>query len=248
MRGGKNSRGFRLFKFFLKLVYVKMTVEGAENIPQEPCVIVGNHAQMNGPIACELYSPVERYTWCAGPMLHLKEVPAYAFEDFWSFKPKHTHWFYRLLSYIIAPLAVFLFNNANTIEVYHDARVLSTFRASLDILAQGKSLVIFPEENVKRNNIIYNFQPGFIDIARMYQRRTGKELSFVPLYIAPKLKKMYYGKPVRFDSSAPYAEEKERIRCCLMDEITSMAQALPRHTVIPYRNIPRKDYPVNTPD
>lgn len=247
-RGGKNSRAFRVFKFFLKAAYLKMRVEGAENIPEEPCIIVGNHCQMNGPLACEFYSPVDRYTWCAGPMLHLKEVPAYAFEDFWSFKPKRTHWFYRILSYAIAPLSVFLFNNANTIEVYRDARVMSTFRASLDILSQGKSIVIFPEEDVPCNNIINNFQEGFVDLARMYHRRSGQEICFVPLYIAPRLKKMYYGKPIRYCASNPPAEEKARICAYLMEEITSIAQNLPWHIVVPYRNIARRFYPVNIPD
>ena len=59
-----------------------MKVIGKENLPDEPCIIVGNHTLMNGPIACELYTPGKHYTWCNGEMMHLKEVPQYAFEDF----------------------------------------------------------------------------------------------------------------------------------------------------------------------
>lgn len=33
-----------------------------------------------------------------------------------------------------------------------------------------------------------------------------------------------------------------------MDEITAVAEALPEHTVVPYRNIPKKDYPSNIPN
>ena len=79
---------YRLIRALVWLFSPKMKVEGAENIPPEPVLIVGNHTQMNGPIACELYSPVKRYTWCAGEMMELKEVPAYAYRDFWSQKPK----------------------------------------------------------------------------------------------------------------------------------------------------------------
>ena len=32
-----------------------------------------------------------------------------------------------------------------------------------------------------------------------------------------------------------------------MDEITAIAESLPEHTVVPYRNIPKKDYPTNRP-
>ena len=177
--------------------------------------------------------------------MHLKDVPSYAFEDFWSQKPRYTHWFYRLLSYIIAPLSVCVFNNANTIGVYRDSRIISTFKETIKKLQDGASVVIFPEHDEKHNNIIYDFQDKFIDVAKLYYKKTGKEVCFVPLYIAPKLRKMYIGKPTRFNSSAPIDEERERIKKYLMEEISEIAYRLPRHTVVPYRNIPKKDYPLN---
>ena len=106
-------------------------------------------------------------------------------------------------------------------------------------------MVIFPEHDVKYNHIIYEFQNKFIDVAKLYYKRTGKELAFVPLYIAPKLKKMYLGKPIHFCASDPIDSERRRICQYLMDEITRMAVSLPEHTVIPYRNIPKKRYPMN---
>ena len=109
----------------------KMRVEGLENLPEGEAVIVGNHAQIYGPIAAGRYLGGNRYTWCMAQMMKLREVPAYAFQDFWSKKPRYTHWFYRLLSYLIAPLSVLIFNNARTIPVYQDARVMITFRQTL---------------------------------------------------------------------------------------------------------------------
>lgn len=224
-----------------------MEVVGTENLPDEPVIVVGNHTQMNGPIACELYFPGKRYIWCAGQMMHLKEVPDYAFQDFWSQKPGWCRWFYKLLSYLIAPFSVCVFNNAGTIPVYHDIRLRTTFKMSMDKLQDGASMIIFPEHDEPYNNIIYDFQDKFIDLARMYHKRTGKELSFVPLYIAPSLKKMYIGKPLRFCAEAPIKEERRRICDYLMTEITEIARALPEHTVVPYRNIPKRLYPSNIP-
>jgi len=241
----KTSPLFRVIKWLVRLFYIKYKVEGMDNLPDEPCVVVGNHTQMHGPLACELYFPGNRFTWCAGQMMNLKEVPEYAFEDFWSQKPKYTHPFYKLLSYLIAPLAVCIFNNASTIGVYRDDRVMSTFKTTVKRLNEGANVVVFPEHDIKYNNIVYEFQKGFVDIARLYYKRTGKELAFVPLYIAPKLHKMYLGKPIRFNSAAPKGEEPKRICEYLMDEITQMARSLPEHTVIPYRNIPKKYYPSN---
>ncbi len=247
MERRKTSLLYKFIKFMIWVFYPKITANGTENLPTEPCIIVGNHAQMNGPICCELYFPTERYTWCAGEMMHLGEVPSYAFKDFWSQKPKYIRWFYKILSYVIAPLSVCVFNNANTIGVYHDGRIISTFKETISTLQSGASIVIFPEYNKRYNHMLWDFQDRFIDVAKMYHRKTGKALSFVPMYVAPKLKGMYIGKPVEFCADAPIDEERKRIKTYLMDEITKIAGALPEHIVVPYPNIQKKDYPTNTP-
>lgn len=247
MNERKVSPVYKVIKWLVKVFYPKIEVVGVDNLPDEPVMVVGNHTQMNGPIACELYFPGNRYTWCAGEMMHLKDVPAYAYKDFWSNKPKYIRWFYKLLSYIIAPLSVCVFNNAQTIGVYHDARIISTFKQTVQRLQEGSSVVIFPEHDVPHNHIICQFQDKFIDIAKLYYKRTKKELAFVPLYIAPTLKKMYLGKPIRFCAANPMEEERARICEYLMKEITEIAVSLPEHIVVPYNNVPKKDYPSNIP-
>ena len=245
MKETKTSPLFRFIKWLVRVFYPKMEVVGSDNLPDEASIVVGNHTQMNGPIACELYFPGNRYTWCAGEMMHLKNVPAYAYQDFWSRKPRWSRWFYKMLSYLIAPLSVCVFNNAKTIGVYHDARIVSTFRETIRRLQEGAHVVVFPEKDEPCNNILYAFQDRFIDIARMYYRKTGKALFFVPLYITPALKKMYIGKPIQYDPAAPMEAERARIRDYLMAEITHMARSLPAHQVVPYRNVPKKLYPMN---
>lgn len=236
---------YRIIKWLVWVFYPKITVEGVENLPEESCLVVGNHTQMNGPIACELYFPGNRYTWCAGQMMHLKEVPAYAFQDFWSGKPKWNRWFYKMLSYLIAPFSVCVFNNARTIPVYRDTRVITTFKSTVNKLTEGANVVVFPEHAVPHNHIICDFQDKFIDVAKLYYKRTGKAIAFIPMYIAPALKKMYLGKPIRFDPDAPMDLERKRICDYLMDAVTQMAVELPRHRVVPYLNVPKKQYPYN---
>ncbi len=243
----KTSLIYRIIRFFVWLFSPKYKLVGAEKLPQEPCVIVGNHCQMFGPIAGELYMPGPHAIWCAGEMMHWDEVAAYAFEDFWSFKPRWTHGFFRLLSRLITPLSVCVFNNAHTVPVYHDTRLLSTFRLSIEGLQKGRSMVIFPEKNERFNNILYAFQDKFVDLARFYYKKTGRALDFVPLYVAPRLKELHFGEPIRFDPSAPITLERERLCRELAAQITGMACSLPEHTVIPYRNIRRRDYPKNIP-
>ena len=236
---------YKILLWLIKVFSPKIKVVGLENLPKEPCIVVGNHAQMYGPIASEIYFPAHKYIWCAGQMMEWKEVPQYAYEDFWRDKPACTKWFYKLLSYLITPASVCLFNNAHTIAVHHDSRIIATFKHSIKALSAGANVIIFPEHAVKHNNIVYDFQSRFIDVAKMYYKKTGKALCFVPMYITPKLGKICLGDPIFFEPETPIEEERERIRLYLMDAVTEMARGLPTHTVIPYRNIPKKYYPKN---
>ena len=244
--GTDRPRRYRLICRAVWKLSPKYTLYGTEKLPDEPCVIVGNHCQMYGPIAAELYMPRRGYTWCIGEMMNRKEVPEYAFRDFWSMKPRVTHWFYRLLSYLIAPLAEFVFTNAHTIPVWHDARVMTTFRKSAELLKDGADVVIFPEKAEPYNGILWQFQEHFADLAQIYFRRTEKAVCFVPMYTAPRLRSIHFGEPVRYDPHAPAGEERERICTALLEAISDLASALPQHTVIPYPNIPKHQYPLNT--
>ena len=227
---------YRIIRWFVWVFYPKTTPVGVENLPTEPCLIVGNHTQMNGPIVCELYFPIPRKTWCAGQMMRAKEVPAYAFCDFWSRKPKWCRWFYKILSYIIAPFSACVFTNAQTIPVYKDSRVIGTFKQTVTTLKEGVSVVVFPEQDAPYNHILCDFQDKFIDIARLYYKQTGKALPFVPMYIAPKLKKFYFGEPVSYDPDKPMEQQRQQIKETLMERITDLAVNLPRHKVVRYRN------------
>ena len=237
----------RIIRRAVDLVYPEMELVGLEQLPKEPCVVVGNHSQIHGPIVTEERLPFDHYTWCAWQMMDKKEVSDYAYRDFWWDKPRAVQWLYWLASRIIKYPAVYIMTHAHTIPVYHDSRCLTTFRRSLEKLQGGFHLVIFPECRREYNNILYDFQDRFIDLARMYYNKTGKRLSFVPMYLAPKLKKIVFGQGIVFDPDAPKDAERRRIKQALMDSITSMACAQPLHTVIPYRNISSKQYPKNLP-
>ena len=239
--------GYRLIRRCVWLFSPKYTLHGEENLPEGACVLVGNHSHMYGPIAGELYIPGKHATWCVGDMMDPKTVPSYAYKDFWSKKPLWCRWFFKILSYIIAPIADIVFNSAHTIPVYHDMRIAKTFKETTEALSKGVRVVIFPECYDEYNNIVHEFQNRFVDIARMYKKKTGEDLKFVPMYLAPLIKRIEFGKPVTYDSGATPEEERVRISRYLMDEITNVAAALPEHTVVPYPNVFKKYYPKSLP-
>ncbi len=234
---------FRFLRSTLGLFYGKREFVGIENIPSDGAIFVGNHAQVHGPIACELYFPARKYVWCIGQMMKMKEVPDYAYEDFWSKKPKAIRWFFRMLSYIIAPLASYVFNHADTIGVYKDARGITTYKQSVQALHEGINLVIFPENRQSYNEIVNEFQDKFIDVARLYYKKHKRAVAFVPMYNAEKLKKIVFGKPIVFSPDQPIDKQRKAICDYIKSEITRLAKELPVHTVIPYDNIAKKNYP-----
>lgn len=242
----KRKKKSKIFKFYEKVVskcYGKREIIGLENLPDEPCVIIGNHAQLNGPLFSAVQYPRKKYVWCIGEMFHLKEVPAYAYKDFWSKKPKGVRWIYKILSYVMAPTLWYVSSRADTIPVYKDTRGIATFKSSIDGLKEGADIILFPECEEPFNNIVNEFQDKFVDLAKVYFGKTNKEICFVPMYNAATLKKVVLGKPIKFDASDKIENQRKIICDYLKEQITLLAQELPEHTVVPYLNIAKKDYP-----
>ena len=233
---------FRFIAWCVKLFYKKVEIVGLENIPNDASLIIGNHAQMYGPLFGELRFPLPKKVWCIGEMMNIKEVPAYAFADFWSGKPKSVRWFYKLLSHIIAPLASYLFTNADTIGVYKDARCAKTFKETIRNLENDNHIIIFPETRESYNHIINDFQDKFIDVSRMYYKKNKKALAFIPMYNAAKIRKVIFGKPIYFDPEMDMDTQRKVICDYLKAEITKLAGELPKHKVVPYDNVGRKNY------
>ena len=239
----KSQRLIRLIIKMAKIVYPKNEVLGLENLPKEPCILVGNHSQIHGPVAGILYLPDNSYFWGAGELMSLKTASTYAYKDFWSKKPVYIRWLFKLLSYIAGPVLYYIFHSVNMIGVYHDKRLMSTLKKTEKALENGANIVIFPECYTEHNHIVHEFQGGFVDVARIHHQKTGRELPFVPVYFAPILHKIVIGKPTKYNADSVRTRERDRICAYLMDEITGMAEALPLHTVVPYPNISKKDYP-----
>ncbi|MBP3824992.1 MAG: 1-acyl-sn-glycerol-3-phosphate acyltransferase [Butyrivibrio sp.] len=236
---------YRLVRKIVDFVMPVYQIEGAENIPDGPVVIVGNHSQAFGPLTAELYFPRKHYTWCISEMMEKDKVADYAYKDFWSKKPVLLRPFFRLFSYMIPRLAEIIFTNADTLPVYRDKRVMKTFQLSCDRLKEGAAIVIFPEDYIDYNNIVHEFQRGFVHVAKYYYRQNGQAIPFVPMYVCPGLRKLVFGKPIMYCPENPSSEEADRICTYLQESISEIAYALPRHRVVPYPNVSRKYYPYN---
>ena len=238
----KNKKRGLFFRFCAKIVswfYRGSEFIGLENLPDEPCVIAGNHAKLHGPVMGQLYLPFKKLMWCDGPMMYRKEFPKYAHSNFFNGKPTR---FQRFIAKFLAPLVTYLMRNADALPVYRDMRVVKTYKYSVEAMNEGYNIVIFPECPEKNNEIVNKLNEYFVDVARFYYKQTGKELLFVPMYYSVELRKVLFAKPIKFDASSPIDEQRKKICSYIMDEITGLAKTLPVHTVIPFNNVPKSEY------
>ena len=165
-------------------------------------------------------------------------------EDFWRNKSKLTKWFYYILAHTIFKwLAPFLFNNVNTIPVYKDIRLRKTFQMTMEKMNNKEDIIIFPEYRQAKNNIVNYFQEHFIDVARMYYKKYQQPVLFYPMYVCPKFKKLYIGKPYVYQGDdSNWDETRKEICAYLEDGITKIGRSLPEHKVVPYYNISKKNW------
>ena len=244
MKTKKKPLLFRIIQRIVRSLYLKYEVEIQEPIRTEAAVFVSNHAQIHGPLASYLYFPFPKKVWVIGEMCHIKEVPSYAMQDFWRYKPKITKWFWWLFSvFIVAPLGSYLMSRADTVPVYRDARLKLTLQKTIETLDNNVNIVIFPEGKEPYNRYINAFQKHFVDVARHYVRRTKKQISFYPMYICRDFKKIIIGKPIMYQPEQEMESERNRIVHYLQEQISALGDALPNHVIVPYENINKKNRP-----
>lgn len=234
-----------LFRFLYRIVSIfvpKYHFEIEEELDKES-IVVGNHAQLHGPLAMQFRFPHDKKIWAISEVFKKNEFVDYAMKDFWPHK-KHKR-FYRFLAKMLAPLAEYIFKNADAIPVYRDHRLITTMRHSIQALQNHQTIIIFPEYHQSHSKIINDFLKNYIDLAKLYFQKHKQCLKFYPMYISPKLKKICIGKPYIFHPEIDFNQEKENITSYLQNYIEKMAYALPKHKVVPYENIPKKEYPNN---
>lgn len=192
---------------------------GAENLPETgPVVFVSNHTQALGPIAVAASLPMRLYPWVIADMLEWDKAAAYLNKDFIEpqlhIPPPLSLFAARALSQI----SVRLLRGVDCIPVWHDERLFETYRISVDHLAQGKNLLIFPEDPLQPLDEQCKMSPflkGFARLGEFYFERTQKTLRFYPLAVHPFLRQVKLGKPVTFNPNNNPANERTRIKSVL---------------------------------
>ncbi len=196
---------------------------GTENIPNEPCIVVPNHAGAYGPMSVLAYYTRPNRPFVISNMCKLKTAPAFARMDFLDPKGTVGRIVARIASYPIALILQGVFKGAEAIPSYFDHRSMVTLNKANCALAEGMDLIVFPEERVYFSPYVEQYQKGFIAIARKYYLSTKKCIKFIPAFTSASKKKMKYGEPIAFDPSKSFRENSEEIRLYLQNTANQMA-------------------------
>lgn len=205
-----------------------------EEQPSEPAVFVCNHSIVRGPVMMTLDFTRKHKSWTICFALDSKKAVNFAFHDILFGNSRRCKWFWHMLSHIVAKLLPPLLIYSDTIPVYHDKNIVKTFKQSVKALTDGDDLVIFAESPKRFSEYICELQPGFIDVARLYYRKTKKALKFYPVYLEKKNAVISVGKPITYDPEQPLDEQREKIAAYLRDNIDRLARALPEHQPVPF--------------
>jgi hypothetical protein len=79
---------------------------------------------------------------------------------------------------------------------------------------------------------VKQFRTGFLFLAQLYHRKTGKSLRFCPVAINPRQHIISVGRPVIYHPEIAFEVEQERISLNLMRQIDALFE-VPRARTIP---------------
>jgi 1-acyl-sn-glycerol-3-phosphate acyltransferase len=213
----------------IRVFYIKAHIEGVQNVFQSAnAVVVANHLGSFGPLALMSSLTHKLYPWVVQEVTNLKDCAAYIRKDFVEKELKLRSFLGRELSRIIGRICVRLMTYLKAIPVYGRSReIYKTFEISLSYLKSKRALLVFPEnDESKRQDDLCMLNTGFIRMAKWLYESSHKVLTFYPVAINKKVRGIRVGEPIRFDPSAPYGEERMRIKEYLERSISRMYRAL----------------------
>lgn len=227
---------FKIIDTAAGLIFHKPKIIGKENLPKkdEVVIYVCNHAAALGPVLTTKYLQGTHRPWIIGYILDKKKAPNYIFHDFLRAEKKKCKWFFKIISHITAFFLVPILKYYRGLPVWHDQRMMSTYRESLNTLENRESLVIFPESPLRYSEYIFEFQSGFVNLALQYYKNTGKEIKFIPLYVHPSPNTILIGQGITFQPNLNTKEYRKDLAHDLTVAVDNLAQSQVGHKNIPF--------------
>ena len=218
------GRLFRVCRKILRVRYGSYRCEGAS--PDGAVVYVCRHRYAIGPVLSLCSLPVGVRPWVLSTFFDVEECRKHCIDYTFSVSWGLPKWLSKVMARIICPAFTALVHSASAIPVYRNSlKVRETFAQSLTALANGESLLIFPDvDYTAETGETGQLYDGFLLLEQMWQRKTHEHVQFVPIHIGTSCRTMFIGLPICFTGDKPFKEEKSEIAARLERVFDEMAR------------------------
>ena len=198
---------------------------GKENLLDGPGVIVANHMGAVGPVGICASLPMRLYPWVMGATVDKVKGPENVRKDFVEkilhIQPPLSESIAQGICKISTPLLLSI--GCIPVPETHQEQE-ETFQTSLELLEQGKFLLIVPEDPKAEPDPltgIRTFKRGFLRLGELYYQRTGARLPFFPA-VVHEAGLVIVGKPIIYDPLKDARMERLRMVNLLEETIKVM--------------------------
>jgi len=210
---------FRFVRWWAALIQPAKHVQSLEGVPQ-PCIFLCRHRNMQGPIYSMSHMWPHCRPWILYPFCDRKEFARQMYDYTLTKRLGWPKWIAKPAGPFFAFFVVPLITAMRSIPVYrHDGRIRETFRQSLEALEAGDNLMIYPDiEYTSKAETVSSVYDGFFMLERMYHKKTGRHVPFVPVQIDMEARSITYGEAVLF-GDGDFNQEKAVARAKLLEEL-----------------------------
>lgn len=213
-----------LFGAILLLIqpFIWCFTKGKKNVRKddEARVFVSNHYEIYGPVVVFLRFPFKFRPWVIDKMCDPKSIEEQIIIGFYNNYKWLPKWFKIILVKTAKRLVLFAIRFAKPIPVsrVNPRANVKTMQLSAEVLNNKRAIFIFPERNAVKEGV-GEFMSGFEHLGKYYYQKTGKRISFYPVFISKKRHTMYIEQPIIFNPDNDPNIEKTRIVNGLHDAI-----------------------------
>jgi 1-acyl-sn-glycerol-3-phosphate acyltransferase len=209
----------------LRRLFFNARLHGLGNLKcDEPVIIVSNHVGSFGPVSVITSLPTRLYPWVSSEVTDLATVAGRIQREFLEQELHLRPPLSEFLGRVVGRICVALMKDIGAIPVYAQSKkIKGTVERSLALLEQGKNILVFAEDSTRKiNDVLCEFCTGFIHVAKLYYEKTRKAVQFLPIAVNKAAHGIQIGKPIRFDATTPFPEEKKRLKAELETTVASL--------------------------
>jgi 1-acyl-sn-glycerol-3-phosphate acyltransferase len=216
---------FRMARSLVRKIYPKYRIEIPQNF-DGPVVYISHHQNLFGPFITLLWFPKALHAW----ILHVFLDQRACYHQYVDYTfTKRFGWnrtLAKICAFLISIFIAKLLNSGKGIPVYRGSRkILQTFHLSMNVLANGESIVIFPDIDYSDSSAnVKEMYDGFLYLEKYYYKKTGKHVCFIPLYVSKKRRLLIAEKEIYFRDDEDFNAERKIVLQKIRSNLNELAE------------------------